>query len=121
MPHFAAIGTSMMDGSVGVDGDSDVPTMDECVVIVAFGHEIFDVVVPAKGAVVAMVNLHERGCAAGPGARAEPSVHRPTLLWGDGAGAAAEVQWIAGVGVEHGEQVGVAGQPTSGSAQDVHA
>ena len=111
----------MMDGSVGVDGDSDVPTMDECVVIVAFGHEILDVVMPAEGAVVAMVHLHERGCAAGPGAGAEPGVHRPTLLWGDGDGAAAEVQWIAGVGVEDGEQVGVAGQPTSGSAQDVCA
>ena len=63
---FAAIGTPMMDRSVGVDGDSDVPTVDERMVIVAFGHEIFDVVVPAKSAVVAMVNLHERGCAAGP-------------------------------------------------------
>jgi len=121
MPDFAAIWSSMMDGTVGVDRDGDVPTVDECVVIVAFGHEVLDVVVPAECAVVAMVHLHECGGAAGPGAGAEPSVYRPTLLRGDGAGAAAEVQWIAGVGIEDGEQVGVAGQPACGIAQDMRA
>ena len=121
MPDFAAIRSSMMDGAVGVDRDGDVPSVDKRVVIVTFGHEVLDVVVPAECAVVAMVYLHEGGGAARPRAGAESGMHRPTLLWGDGCGPAAEVERIACVGVEDGEQVGIAGQPACGSAQDVRA
>ena len=111
----------MMDRAVGVDRDGDVPSMDKRVVIVALGHEVFDVVVPTEGAVVAMVHLHEGGGTARPRAGAESGMHRSTLLRGDGGGPAAEVERIACVGVEDGEQVGVAGQPACGIAQDARA
>ena len=110
-----------MHAALGVDRDGDAPTVDERMVVPALGHEVLDVVVTAEGPVVSVVHLHDGGGAARPGAGAVLGVHRPALLRGDGGGARAEVQRIAGVGLEHGEQAGIAGQPARCVAMDAHA
>ena len=115
---LGTIGTPMVHGAIRIDSDGDVVAMDQRMVVPAFGHEVLDVVVTAEGTVMTVVHLHDRGGAARPGTGVEPGMHRAALLWGDCGGAAAEMQRIAGIGVDDREQAGVAGEPTGGVAFD---
>jgi hypothetical protein len=64
-------------------------------------NEVLEVVVTANGSMVAVVQLHNGGGAAGPGTGAIASVHCTTEMWSDCGGTVPEVKWVTVVVFEH--------------------
>ena len=64
-------------------------------------NEVLEVVVTANGSMVAVVQLHNGGGAAGPDTGAIAGVHSTTEMWSDCGGTAPEVKWVTVVVFEH--------------------
>ena len=94
-----------------VAADRDASTVNHSVMKATEGNEILDVVVTANGSVVAMVQLHDGGGAAGPCAGAITGVHSTPKMGSDCRGATPEVERVAIVVLEHGLQSSVASEP----------
>jgi hypothetical protein len=99
-----------------IAADRDTSSVHNSMMKAAERNEIFDVVVTADRAMVAVVQLNNGRSASGPGACAIASMHRSTKVRGDRGGASTEMEGVTVVVFKHGLQPGVASEPTGGTA-----
>lgn len=110
-----------LENTAWISTDGDAMSVHHLVMEATQRHEILDIVVTTDGAMVPMVQLHDRGDASRPGAGSIASVDRTTEVGGDGLRPSTEMKWVTVPVLEHREQARIAGQPTRCIATKGHA